>query len=109
MYATKFGEEGHDVVVAANADEALTKLSDNSVDLVLFDMVMPGKTGLDLLNEMREQQGEAMPVCVALSNQSDEEDKQAALSAGAHGYIVKAELIPSEVLARVEDIYTNAK
>lgn len=106
MYATKFTELGDEVQVAQNGTEALTYLTDNPFDVIIMDMVMPGMTGLDLLNAATKQLSSTSCKYIVLSNQGEETDIQAAIEAGADGYIIKAESIPSEVVAKVHSIVT---
>ena len=101
MYATKFTELGHTIDVADTGEKALSKLHESTYDAVLLDMIMPGMSGLDLLKHVRTEKLGGMPACIMLSNQSEETDKKRALDEGAVGYIVKAERIPSEVVAEV--------
>jgi DNA-binding response OmpR family regulator len=104
MYAMKFAQKGHTIEVAETSEIALNKLYENTYDVILLDMVMPGMSGVELLKRMKKEKLGGNPVCIMLSNQSEEIDKQAALNAGAKGYIVKAELIPSEVVDQVFEI-----
>lgn len=105
MYAAKFAEESFDVCVAKNGEEALGVLEEeDDIDVVLLDMIMPGLSGLDLLKEVKLAKLKKEPQCIVLSNQSEQKDKDEALSAGAVGYIVKAERIPSEVVDEVKKI-----
>lgn len=101
MYATKFGELGHDVTAVETGELALTALENGSFDVVLLDMIMPGMTGVELLKKIQERKFEKAPRCIVLSNQGGKEEIEAAEAAGARGYIIKAELIPSEVVERV--------
>jgi DNA-binding response OmpR family regulator len=101
MYATKFNELGHTIESADTAENALIKLRENTYDAVLMDVIMPGLNGIELLTQLKSEKLGGDPVCIMLTNQSEESDKEAALKAGAVGYIVKAELIPSEVVAAV--------
>jgi len=101
MYATKFTELNFVIDVAETAESALSKLREQNYDVILVDMIMPGMTGVELLKQVRTENIGGNPVCIMLSNQSEPEDKEAALKAGAVGYIVKAELIPSEVVDAV--------
>lgn len=109
MYATKFSELGYQMDVAEDAEVALTKLREREYDIVLADMVMPGMTGVELLNEIKSGSFNGEPLCIILSNQSEESDKKAAFEAGAIGYIVKAELIPSEVVEEVQKLVGEHK
>jgi CheY-like chemotaxis protein len=109
MYATKFTELGYAIDSAETGEKAMLKLRENEYDVVLMDMVMPGMTGVELIKRIREEKVGGDPACIMLSNQSDEADKQAALAAGALGYIVKAELIPSEVVEAVQKLVGKSK
>lgn len=101
MYATKFSELGHTVVVAQTGERAREELANQEFDVVLTDIVMPGVTGLELIQELKHGDQNAKPHCIILSNQSEQTDIEAAAKAGAKGYIVKAEMIPSEVVNEV--------
>jgi len=103
MYATKFTEKGHVVEVTESAEQGLVKLQEGQFDVVLLDMVMPGMTGVEFLKKVRELHLAPAPKCIVLSNQGEESDIKKATEAGADGYIVKAQMIPSEVLEKVEE------
>lgn len=104
MYATKFTEAGHEVETAEDGKAALAKLSDTTFDAVLFDMVMPGMTGIEFMKEASQKGYTKSTTFIVLSNQSEETDKEEAKQVGAIGYIVKAETIPSDVVAKVESL-----
>ncbi len=112
MYTTKFVVHGHEVEIADGSAAVLAKLQQGiSYDLAILDMVMPGTSGVELLKIIREQFPEQVACCIFLSNQGQEEDIREATEAGAIGYIIKAESIPSEVVKKVDDIMKkhNAK
>lgn len=109
MYATKFGELKYVIDVAESAEIALMKLHESEYDVILMDMIMPGMTGIDLLKKIHTEKLGGVPICIMLSNQSEESDKKEALASGAVGYIVKAELIPSEVVDEVVKIVSKSK
>lgn len=104
MYAAKFKEAGYEVAAAENGARALEQLEneDNAVDIVLLDMVMPEMDGLTFLESATQLPSAKNVRFIVLSNQGEENDKQRASDAGAAGYIVKAESVPSDVVANVE-------
>ncbi|MFT7507161.1 MAG: CheY-like chemotaxis protein [Acidimicrobiales bacterium] len=104
MYATKFTECGDQVRVGENGHEALSILTDEVFDVILLDMVMPGMSGIELMIEIRKNSTAENTKCIVLSNQGEQTDIQAATEAGAAGYIIKAESIPSEVVTKVHSL-----
>lgn len=105
MYAAKFSSAGHDVDSAKSVELALEKLrAGTNYDAILIDMVMPGMTGIDLLNLIRSEKLAPNAKVIVLSNQGDQPDIDAAMGAGAMGYIIKAHMIPSEVVQKVSSI-----
>jgi DNA-binding NtrC family response regulator len=73
--------EGHTVETAENVDQALDALSIGQFDLVVCDYRMPGKTGIDLLKELRHRQ-ESVPVLM-ISAYADAVAEAAILQLGA--------------------------
>jgi len=105
MYATKFAERGHYVTTALHAADALRILEQGDVfDLMLVDMIMPGMTGVELMVEIRKIKPDIKMKSIVLSNQGQDQDIQESTDAGAVGYIIKAQSIPSEVVTKVEEI-----
>ncbi|MFN3188386.1 MAG: response regulator [Candidatus Paceibacteria bacterium] len=105
MYATKFSECAHEVVAVENTAEALRTLEqDKKFDVILMDMIMPGMSGTEFLESAKEILSQAGIKAIMLSNQGQDEDIDEAKAAGAIGYLIKAHMIPSEVVREVEKI-----
>lgn len=99
MYATKFASNGAEVEACKSGEILLEKLNAGlKPDLIFLDIVMPGMTGIQTLEEIRKQKlAEGVPV-VMLTNQNDEKDITGTKVLGISGYIVKSALTPSEVV-----------
>ena len=81
--------EGYDLRWAGNADEALNVLATFKPGLILMDIQLPGKSGLELTRQLRanpEMNGSSI---VALSGYARKDDEQKCLNAGCDGYIGK--------------------
>lgn len=108
MYSTKFLECGHDVTPAIHAADALRILETvQDFDLMLVDMIMPGMTGVELLVELKNAMPGLAMKRIVLSNQGQDQDIEEATEAGAIGYIIKAQSVPSEVVKKVEEIMSK--
>lgn len=88
-----------DIDEATTGPEAIEKVSAGDYSLVLLDISLPGRNGLDLLRQMRQMKPE-LPVLV-LSMYSDEQYAVRALRAGASGYVTKGSA-SEELIGAVE-------
>lgn len=104
MYATKFTEMGYTVKVAMKPTEALTILREEKFDVLITDIIMPGMTGIELIQTVKAELADSVKKFVVLSNQSDPNDIANADSVAVDGYIVKAESLPSEVVEKIKKI-----
>jgi two-component system alkaline phosphatase synthesis response regulator PhoP len=91
--------EGYDVVVATTGDEAMRTVGAGSVDLVLLDVMLPGKDGFEVCREMRRS-GVRAPI-IMLTAKAQEAEKVMGLELGADDYITKP-FSPRELRARVK-------
>ncbi len=94
-------EEGFAVHLAGTVDEAADRLSGSGVDLVILDLGLPGRDGMDLLRLMRGEQN-STPVII-LTARGATEDRVGGLEAGADDYVVKPFSF-AELVARVHAI-----
>jgi DNA-binding response OmpR family regulator len=91
--------EGYDVVVATTGDEAMRTVGAGSVDLVLLDVMLPGKDGFEVCREMRRS-GVRAPI-IMLTAKAQEAEKVMGLELGADDYITKP-FSPRELRARIK-------
>jgi two-component system response regulator CpxR len=97
--------EGFGVTSAADADAATDALAAREPDLVILDVMMPGRSGLDLLRELRATRPR-MPVLM-LTARGDPVDRIVGLELGADDYLPKP-FDPRELAARVRAILRRA-
>jgi DNA-binding response OmpR family regulator len=89
---------GYTVLESGRGDEGCQMALRRELDLLLLDMVLPGKTGLEILREVRNVRP-TLPVII-LSARGEENDRVAGLRLGADDYVVKPFSV-NELLARV--------
>ena len=105
MYGTKLKEAGKQVEIAFGGEEALRRLRDGlKPRAIIFDIVMPNMDGFEFLETLKKEKLGEGAALIVLSNQGEEADVKRAQDSGVDGYIVKASAIPSEVLARINEI-----
>ena len=99
LYSLK--QNGYDAVVAENGETGLELIQSEKPDLILLDLMLPGKSGFELCKELREQ-GNKTPIII-LSAKTDEIDKILGLEFGADDYLAKPFGI-RELLARIKAV-----
>ena len=89
--------EGFDSRVCPSGDRALEEFRDYKPDVVLLDLMLPGKDGIDVCKEIRAESG--VPI-VMLTAKGDTVDVVVGLESGADDYVVKP-FKPKELVARI--------
>ena len=90
-------KEGYNILKAYNGNQALEKVKENEIHLIILDIMMPEKDGIETLEEIRKDK--SIPV-ILLSAKSVDYDKIGGLNSGADDYITKP-FNPLELIARV--------
>ncbi len=101
-------QEGMTVLVAYDGEEALHLIRRERPDCVVLDLMLPGRSGLDLTRLVRaDEQLAAIPILM-LTARVEDSDKIVGLELGADDYVTKP-FNPHEVLARVRAILRRAQ
>lgn len=109
MYRMKFETEGFDVQLASDGESGVELIKKFHPDIALLDLQMPEVSGLEALREIRAQSwGKDLPVII-LTNLGEEESPDELKDLGISGYIVKADLTPRQVVARVKSVLEKHK
>ena len=94
---------GYSVIEARTGEEAIETLRRDPADLILLDLNMPGKSGLEVLKWIRNQPGISMLLVVVLTSSNQDSDIHRAYIQGTNGYLVKPSK-PDEMLAMARAI-----
>jgi DNA-binding NarL/FixJ family response regulator len=99
----------NDMIVAGMAKdgtEVIRLMLDNEIDVVVLDISMPGKSGLDLIKDLKQVQ--PLVKILMLSMYPEERFAMRSIKAGASGYLTK-EMAPDEIVSAVRTIYSGRK
>ncbi len=103
LYQEMLSGSGYDVQVAVDGEEALTQINKETFDLVLLDIMMPKKDGLQVLKGIDESKKKATSI-VMLTNLGQDQVIKDALALGAVGYLIKSSMAPDEVENKVKEV-----
>ncbi|MBU2898627.1 response regulator [Vibrio hepatarius] len=101
-----FQQEGYSVTHTLNGVDGLHEASTESYDVIILDLMLPLKTGFEVLEQYRGQ-GHVTPIII-LSAKHSVEEKVLGLRAGADDYLVKPFAFP-ELLARCQSLFRRGK
>src|SRR5579872_3512851 len=98
--------EGYEVETAADGQQGLERATQDAFDLVLLDLMLPRKSGIDVCREIRAA-GMAVPILM-LTAKGQTVDKVVGLKIGADDYVTKP-FDSSELIARVEALLRRSR
>lgn len=94
---------GYDVVTVSDAGQAEAEIHRHLPDLILSDVVMPGRSGYELCHQVKEDPATRLIPFLLITGLSDREDKVKGIEAGADDFLNKP-IFPAELFARVKSL-----
>lgn len=100
MYMRALKNAGFDVTEIDTGANAAEKAREGNYDLILLDLWIPEKNGMEILKELRGEDGSGLPdtKIIITTNYAQDDQSRAALSAQADGYFIKAEMTPKKIV-----------
>jgi DNA-binding response OmpR family regulator len=96
-------DEGVDVTVATDGEDAVVQAFKLKPSLVLLDLILPKKSGFEVLSEIRKNPPTSNMPVVVLSNLGQQEDIDQIEKLGVREYLVKADYSLSEMVKKVKE------
>ena len=97
--------EHYDVVIAATGEDGFFRANAEVFDLIVLDLMLPGRSGLEILQTLRQRRVET-PVLILTAR--DVDDRVLGLDLGADDYLVKPFALP-ELLARIRALFRRGR
>lgn len=89
---------------AADGEVGMQKIKDTEWDLLLLDIMLPGRDGLKILKDLKDNPSLKKGPVIALTNLNSENIIQEAFSSGADGYLIKSEVTPDKIVDEVNKV-----
>tara|TARA_B110000503_G_scaffold21259_1_gene32272 strand:+ start:6100 stop:6831 length:732 start_codon:yes stop_codon:yes gene_type:complete len=105
LLASYFTAENYIVYKAGSSDQAEKLFSEKVIDIILMDIKIPGRTGLELTREFRSRSGVGI---ILVTQKDDDIDKIVGLELGADDYVTKP-YNPRELIVRVRNLLERVK
>lgn len=102
VYIVRLQAEGFEVRRVANGEDALAAAIKYKPDLILLDIMMPKVNGFDVLDILRNTPETANVKVIILTALSQDSDKQRAITLGADDYLVKSQVVITDVIDRIK-------
>lgn len=96
-------DAGYNVIEAVDGKDALAKLNDTSIDMLISDVNMPNMGGIELVRNIRTNAAYRFIPIIMLTTESQDDKKKEGKSVGATGWIVKP-FKPDQLLAVVKKV-----
>ena len=101
IYVEVLQSFGYKVEQAPDGESGMQKIRNVEWDLLLLDIMLPGRDGLKILKEIKEDPELKKGPVIALTNLNSENIIQEAFSSGADGYLIKSEITPDKIVEEV--------
>lgn len=94
---------------ATNADDTFSLLKNDIPDVIILDILLPGKNGYEILTELKKNEATKNIPVIILSNFGQKEEIEKGIALGAEKYLIKATLTLDEILSEVNTVLTEKK
>ncbi len=105
MYGNYLKRAGFDVTLERNGDKGLVIARDQNFDIILLDLMLPGKGGDELLKALKDREN-LIPnsIVIIMTNYQHKEEVRQELETQSDAYFIKTELTPSELLKNINSL-----
>jgi len=103
VLSQRLSDEGFDVTVSVDGQAAIADVTHFKPALVLLDLILPKKSGFEVLTEIRKNAATAKMPVVVLSNLGQQEDIDQIEKLGVREYLVKADYSLSEMVKKIKE------
>lgn len=106
LYTRALARAGYEPTVEVDGIKALALAKTDAYDIILLDLMIPNMTGMDILNHLRDtsETPRLHGKVIITTNLEQREEQRAAIERLADGYLIKANITPSELVGLLRDV-----
>lgn len=108
FYQELLAAEGYNIDTAADGEVGLNKIQNNDYNLILLDLMLPKKDGVQILRDLKVAPPKAKALIVVLTNLGQDTVIKECFNLGADGYLIKSALNPDQVLTEIRSYLQKA-
>ncbi len=109
LYSNKLEKEGFEVLSSLTGQEGLNKIAAKEVDIIILDLILPGKNGFEVLSELKLNPKTKNTPVIILTNLGQDSDIKKGLELGASAYLVKTEFSVNQLPQIVKENLVKVK
>lgn len=109
MYVRSLKKAGYSVDWMVDGNDGLIAARNKTYDLILLDVMLPERRGTEILEALRGGSEDLIPHSrvIVLTNFEQDDESRMAMEQRADGYLIKAEITPSKLLAVIQQLDSN--
>lgn len=110
MYSRSLRKAGYEVDIAVTGKDGVTAGLAKQYDLILLDIMLPEKQGMEVLQELKAKGGQTLENTriVVLTNFDQDEESRAVMRSQADGYLIKADITPRKLIEIISSLFAPA-
>lgn len=106
LIAQKLSKQEFEVLEAVDGEKGLKMTKEESPDLILLDLILPGMDGFEVLAKIKEDPKLSSIPVIILSNLGQKDEIERGLNLGAVDYLVKAHFTLGEIIKKIKEALT---
>lgn len=104
LYHRALTKAGHHVDIITDGDKGLEAAKSDIYDIILLDIMIPQMLGIDVLKHLRTEKPDLKAKIIITTNLEQDEKTRGDIESQADGYIIKADITPSQLVEFLKDV-----
>lgn len=104
LYSRALKKAGYDVTIMLSGEDGLNAALTDHYDIILLDLMIPGITGFEVLDQIRSSQNPIHSKIIITTNLDQDDENRERVEKLADGYIIKAEITPKQLVEIIDGI-----